>query len=95
MLFNAINGKGGVCVKATDVIIVCPAKQDDISPFPVADRENNVFVLNFGQRAILTQLSSQIPCYDRWSLTSKGCEHLIHRGEIGERTRTFTAIFVR
>jgi hypothetical protein len=55
ILLDAINGKSGVRVEATDVIVVRPAKQDDISSLPIANGENNVFVLNFSQRAILTQ----------------------------------------
>jgi hypothetical protein len=61
MRFDAINGEGSIRVIAADMVVVRPAEQDDIAAFPVAYLENNVFVLNFGQPAILPRLSSLFP----------------------------------
>jgi hypothetical protein len=55
-LLDAINCKSRVRMETADVSVVCPALQQDIAAFPVANPENNVFFLNFCQRAILTRI---------------------------------------
>jgi len=58
VMLESIDAESRVNVKANHMSDERSSREDDRSALPVTNRENNVFFLNFGQRAILPRLSS-------------------------------------